>query len=72
VGRVGLEPTTLGLKVRAERHVGDADEFGPRTLANHPFNKNQRIAEALAPNSWQAQGLNTQWVLYGYALCASG
>jgi Collagen triple helix repeat (20 copies) len=53
-------------------HVGDADGFGPRIISNNPFNKNQWIASAVAPTSWQAQGLNTEWALYGYALCASG
>ena len=52
--------------------VGDADGLGPRIVSNNPFNTNQWIASAVAPTSWQTQGLNTQWTLYGYALCASG
>ena len=53
-------------------HVGDADGFGPRIISNNPFNKNQWIASAISPASWEAQGLNTEWALHGYALCASG
>jgi hypothetical protein len=53
-------------------HVGDADGFGPRIIADNPFNKNQWIASAVAPTSWETQGLNNNWFLLGYALCASG
>jgi hypothetical protein len=53
-------------------HVGDAEGSGPRILASAPFNPNQWIAEALAPSSWLSNGLNSEWTLFGFALCAQG
>ncbi len=50
--------------------VGDADGNGQRIISSKPFNQNQWLADALAPNSWQAAGLNTQWQVDAYALCA--
>lgn len=52
--------------------VGDAAGNGQRIISNNPFNPNQWIAVALSPASWQGQGLNAQWQLDGYALCAHG
>ena len=41
-------------------------------ILSAPFNPNQWIAEAVAPASWVSNGLNSQWTLFGYALCAQG
>jgi hypothetical protein len=52
--------------------IGDAEGLGPRMISSAPFNPNQWIGEALAPASWVSSGQNSQWTLFGYALCAQG
>jgi hypothetical protein len=52
--------------------IGDVAGLGPRMISSAPFNPNQWIAEALAPASWVSSGQNSQWTLFGYALCAQG
>ena len=46
--------------------------FRPADHRRQPVQQEPVIASAVAPASWETQGLNNNWFLLGYALCASG